>query len=210
MQLRRRGSLIIVSGPSGAGKTSVCGPLLDRLDNIRLSVSVTTRPPRGGERNGIDYVFVDDETFERMVNENRFAEWARVHGHRYGTAKETIEEALAAGIDLLLDIDVQGAAQIKAAYPDAAAVFLLPPSRASLERRLRMRGTDDEETVSRRLEAACREIAAIDRYDYVVVNDDLERTIDSLVAIVRSERSRVDRLPRADLERLISEFAPRK
>ncbi len=206
LDVRRRGSLIIVSGPSGAGKTSVCSPLLERVPGIRVSVSTTTRRPRAGEREGVDYRFVDDAEFDRMVAAGEFAEWATVHGHRYGTARRPLEEGLEAGEDLLLDIDVQGARQIKAIYPGAVSIFLIPPSRNSLEQRLRSRGTDDEQTVRRRLEGACREIESAPGYDYLVVNDDLARTVETVIAIVEAERSRVERIRRDDLERLLADF----
>ncbi|RMF23197.1 MAG: guanylate kinase, partial [Deltaproteobacteria bacterium] len=155
---------------------------------------------------GVDYYFVDDAEFDRMIRAGEFAEWATVHGFRYGTAKRPLEQALDAGEDLLLDIDVQGARQIKAAYPDAVAIFLIPPSRDSLEQRLRSRGTDDEQTVRRRLEGACREIEAATAYDYLVVNDDLPRTVQTVVSIVEAERSRVARLDGGELERLLADF----
>jgi len=197
---------VIVSGPSGAGKTSICGPVLERLDGIALSVSVTTRPPRPGETDGEDYRFVDETGFDRMLAADEFAEWAEVHGYRYGTSKRAIDEALADGHDLLLDIDVQGAQQIKEAYPHAAMVFVLPPSRQQLEKRLRERGTDDEGAVKRRLDNACREVAAMTHYDYAIVNEVLSRTVDALTAIVQAERNRVTTLSRDALRRILAEF----
>ena len=205
--VRRRGCLFIVSGPSGSGKTSIAGPVLAALgDDLKLSVSVTTRAPRAGEEDGVDYHFIDDAEFKRRVDAGGLAEWAEVHGRRYGTPREPIDRAIAEGSDLLLDIDVQGASQIKKSYPGAVGVFLLPPSRARLEERLVGRGTDDPSTVARRLQAACREIAELEHYDYVIVNEHLPAAVEDFLAIVRCERKRVDRIRPDDLGRLLAAF----
>ncbi len=206
MTVRRRGCLFIVSGPSGSGKTSIAAPVLAAFDDMKLSVSLTTRAPRAGETDGVDYHFTDDAMFNARVAGGELAEWAEVHGHRYGTPRQPIDRAIADGSDLLLDIDVQGTSQIKQAYPDAVSVFLLPPSRESLEARLVARGTDGAATVQRRLEAACREISALESYDYVIVNEHLPVAVAEFLAIVRSERRRVERLRRDDLGRLIKSF----
>jgi guanylate kinase len=206
MTVGRHGCLFIVSGPSGAGKTSIAAPLLAALDCMAMSVSLTTRKPRAGEVDGVDYQFVSDEDFDRRMAAGEFAEWARVHGFRYGTSKVAIDRALADGQDLLLDIDNQGAAQIKRAYPDAVSVFLMPPSRERLEERLRSRGTDEEGTVQRRLEAACSEIAAMTQYDYVIVNEYLPAAVEQFLTIVRAERCKVGRLRRDERQRLLAEF----
>jgi guanylate kinase len=208
-EIRRRGCLFIVSGPSGAGKTSICRPVLSRVDNLALSVSFTTRKPRGGEGDGVEYRFVDDTTFDEMVAAGEFAEWAEVHGYRYGTSRVTVERARASGRDLLLDIDVQGAAQLKGVYPEAVAVFLLPPSADHLERRLVSRGTEAPDTVRKRLQNACREIAQIDRYDYAIVNEDLNAAVEGLMAIIAAERLRVGRIRHADLDVLVRAFGER-
>jgi guanylate kinase len=176
--LIRNGCLFIVSGPSGAGKTSIAAPVLAALDRISMSVSLTTRKPRAGD----------------------------VHGFRYGTSKLAIDRAISGGHDLLLDVDVQGADQLKQAYPEAVSVFLMPPSRARLEERLRSRGTDDEVTVQRRLEAACREIAAMTSYDYVIVNEYLPAAVEQFLTIVRAERCKVVRLRPEGRQRLLAEF----
>jgi len=202
----RKGCLFIVSGPSGAGKTSIAAPVLAALDRISMSVSLTTRKRRAGETDGVDYHFIGEDEFDRRVAAGEFAEWALVHGFRYGTSRAAIDRAIDGGHDLLLDIDVQGATQIKQAYPDAVSVFLLPPSRERLEERLRGRGTDDEKTVQRRLEAACREIASLVAYDYVIVNEYLPAAVEQFLTIVRSERCKVVRLRRDDLRRLLDEF----
>ena len=204
--VRRQGGLFIVSGPSGSGKTSIATPVLAAFGDMRLSVSVTTRGPRPGERDGVEYHFIDDAEFARRVGAGELAEWAEVHGRRYGTPRAPIDQAVAEGSDLLLDIDVQGASQIKRVYPDAVSVFLLPPSRAHLEERLVARGTDDRVTVERRLDAACREIAALEHYDYVIVNEYLPAAVEDFLAIVRCERHRVRRIRREDLRRLLAAF----
>jgi guanylate kinase len=198
--------LFIVSGPSGAGKTSIAAPVIAALDGIEMSVSVTTRQRRGGEVDGIDYHFISDADFDERIAKNDLAEWAEVHGCRYGTARSAIDRARAAGRDLLLDVDVQGAAQLKTHYPDAVSVFLLPPSRDRLEERLRERATDDSATVARRLEGACREISSLRSYDYVVVNDHLPSAVEQFLSIVHSERQRIARLRGDDIERVISTF----
>lgn len=204
--IRRKGCLFIVSGPSGAGKTSICTPALAEFEGLRLSVSVTTRAPRAGERDGEDYRFVDAAEFDRMLADDAFAEWAEVHGNRYGTTRASIDDARESGRDLLLDIDVQGAKQVKAAFPDAVAVFLLPPSRERLEERLRGRGTDAPEVVAHRLSNACREIAALESYDYVIVNEDLNPAIEQFLSIVRAERQRVSRLEPQDRAGIVGAF----
>jgi len=209
-EIPRRGCLFIVSGPSGAGKTSICVPVLRGLSDIELSVSYTTRKRRSGEQNGVDYTYVDAGTFDRMIAADAFAEWAEVHGNRYGTAKAAIDAALAAGKDLLLDIDTQGAEQIKRRYPYPAAVsvFLLPPSRDGLASRLVGRATEDPESVRTRLRNACREIAAVGRYDYAIVNEDLQSAVQALMSIIRGERLKVTRITEEDLARIIRAFEP--
>lgn len=193
-KIERLGCLFIVSGPSGAGKTSICTPALEELEDIHPSVSITTRTPRKGEVDGEDYRFVDDAAFDRMLADDEFAEWAEVHGNRYGTSRRAITEALEAGEDLLLDIDVQGARQVKAKYPDAVSVFLLPPSRDRLRERLAGRGTESADALAKRLENACAEIAAFGEYDYVIVNEELDRAVKQFISILRAERQRVARL----------------
>jgi guanylate kinase len=183
--------VIVVSAPSGAGKTTVLARVLRDLGGIRFSVSHTTRPPRGAERDGVEYHFVDRAAFERLREEGRLLEWAEVHGNLYGTGVEEIERASAAGVDILLDLDVQGAAQVRERIPDAVTVFVLPPSYEVLEGRLRGRGQDDEASIRRRLAAAGSEIDAFERYDYAIVNDDIEACVEELKSIVRAARCRV-------------------
>ena len=167
--------MLIVSSPSGAGKTTLCNRLRGEFPDLRFSVSHTTRQPRAAERDGRDYHFVDVGTFKRMIAEGAFAEWARVHDNFYGTSRAEIERAETAASGVIFDIDHQGARQIKAAYPGAVGVFILPPSLAELERRLRSRGTETEQNMARRLANARAEIEHYGIFDYVIVNDDIER-----------------------------------
>jgi guanylate kinase len=183
--------VIVVSAPSGAGKTTVVARVLRDVPGLRFSVSHTTRPPRVGEREGVDYHYVDRPTFERLRAESKLLESAEVHGNLYGTGRAEIERARAEGVDVLLDLDVQGAAQVRERMKDAVTVFILPPSYQELEQRLRRRGQDDEETIERRLAAAAREIGAFENYDYALVNDDFEACVEGLKCIIRAARSRV-------------------
>jgi guanylate kinase len=187
------GLLLVLSAPSGAGKTTLAHRFRESEPDALFSVSATTRAPRGAERDGVDYHFVSAERFDRLVEQGALAEWAEVHGNRYGTLRATVEQALAAGRIALFDIDVQGGAQIQATWPrQTASVFVVPPSMAELERRLRGRGTDSEESIGRRLRAAWEELErGSSRYDYVVVNDQLDRAAGDLAAIVRWERARL-------------------
>lgn len=183
--------VIVVSAPSGAGKTTVVARVLREVTGLRFSVSHTTRPPRSDERESVDYHYVDRATFERLKADNKLLEWAEVHGNLYGTGRAEIERARAEGVDVLLDLDVQGAAQVRERMKDAVTVFILPPSYQELEQRLRRRGQDDEETIERRLAAAAREIGAFENYDYALVNDDFEACVEGLKCIIRAARSRV-------------------
>jgi guanylate kinase len=182
--------LLIVSSPSGAGKTTLCSKLRSTYPDLRFSVSHTTRKPRPNELDGREYHFVDTPTFEEMIRAGAFAEWARVHGHLYGTSIKEIDIARNSHHGVIFDIDYQGARQIKATVEGAVGVFLLPPSLEELERRLRGRGTEDEATTRRRLTAAKSEIAHYGLFDYVIVNDDIDHAFERLRAIVLSERSR--------------------
>jgi guanylate kinase len=181
---------VVVSAPSGAGKSTVLSRVLSEMDGLRFSVSHTTRPPRPGEQEGVHYHFVSPQAFDALREGGAMLEWAEVHGHYYGTARREYERALSEGADLLLDLDVQGAAQVRMKIEDAVTLFILPPSYADLERRLRGRGDEDEAEVRRRLEVAREEVSLAPEYDYVVVNDDLDRCVESVKCVVRAARCR--------------------
>jgi guanylate kinase len=187
------GILFIVSAPSGAGKTSLVAAALEADPGLRLSVSHTTRPPRPGERDGRDYHFVSEEEFERMVRAGEFLEWARIYGHRYGTSRRWIEGELARGSDVVLEIDWQGARQVRRLVRDAVGVFIVPPSLEVLEARLRARAQDSPEAIARRLAAAREEIGHVGEYDYVIINDAFDRAALELASILRAERLRLAR-----------------
>ncbi|WP_305041805.1 guanylate kinase [Geoalkalibacter sp.] len=189
-----RGTLFIVSAPSGTGKTTLCKRIIDIFPNLRQSVSFTTRPMRPGERHGVDYFFVSPETFAEMVAAGAFAEWAEVHGNRYGTAIKTLEDWRNAGLDVLLDIDIQGAAQLRESYGEGVFIFILPPDLAELRRRLEGRGTDAPEVIERRIANARREIPECVRYDYLIVNDDFDQALHRLSAILTAEACRTARV----------------
>lgn len=178
----------IVSAPSGSGKSTLVSELFKVVHNLDFSISYTTRPPRGSEKNGKEYFFVTKQEFEAMLAANEFLEHANVFGKCYGTARRFLRDAEAAGHDLLLDIDVQGASQIKKKIPEAVSIFILPPGREQLEWRLRNRGQDLEEEIRRRLDTARREIEQYTQYNYILVNDKIEQSTDELKAIVLAER----------------------
>jgi guanylate kinase len=178
------GSVVVISGPSGVGKGSVAKALRERRPDLRWSVSVTTRRPRPGEAWGDDYHFVSPEAFQELILEDAFLEWADVYGNRYGTLARPVEEARARGETVLLELDVQGALAVKARIPDSVLIFLIPPSDAHLEARLRSRRTEHEEAIQRRLAAARSEMGQRDRFDHVVLNDELHRAVDEVAAIL--------------------------
>jgi len=184
------GTLFIVAAPSGAGKSTLVNALLEREPGISLSISHTTRPPRPGEQYGRHYYFVERDQFEREIAQGVFLEHAEVHGNFYGTSRKTVQDLLGQGRDVLMESDWQGAAQVRKAKPDAVSVFILPPSRAELERRLRGRGSDSAEVIERRLRNSRGEIAHAHEFDYVIVNDRFEDALDNLQAIVRAVRQR--------------------
>jgi guanylate kinase len=182
------GHLFIVSAPSGAGKTTLCRMLTERLPELRYSISTTTRSPREGEVDGVDYFFTDVETFKAGIQANQWAEWAQVHGNYYGTSAAFIDAERAAGHDVLLDIDVQGTVQLCGKYPDAITIFIMPPSSDVLRQRLEQRGADSPDIIDKRMVNARREMAQRGAYRHTVINDCLETAAETLVSIVRGYR----------------------
>jgi len=201
------GNLIIVSAPSGAGKTTLVGEVLKRDRCIKPSVSYTSRAPRNQEQNGVDYHFVSRQEFRTMVECGDFLEWAEVHGNLYGTSRRMVEQLLGAGNDVILTIDVQGAAQARNLFPDAVSVFVMPPSYQILLERLDTRGANHSDDLKLRLNNAIRELAQFTNFDYLIINDDLDQATDELAAIVLAERSRCDRR-RQIAEQIIKTFGP--
>ena len=199
----RRGIIFILSAPSGAGKTTIYRGALKAMADLEFSISLTTRGPREGETDGVDYSFVSEEEFKRRLSSGELAEWARVFEHSYGTPKEPLDFAIASGRDILLDIDIQGARQIRAKYVrDAVSIFVLPPSLEELAGRLRGRGTEDDAKIRDRLDKARDEAEAYPEYDYLIVNAEIPRSVAQLETIVNAERLKVSRLR--------GEFAPWK
>ncbi len=197
----------IVSAPSGSGKSTLVNELLKLVSDLEFSISYTTRAPRGSERNGKQYHFIRRDEFDQMIEDDEFLEHADVHGNCYGTARRFMREAEEKGHDLLLDIDVQGAAQIKHKLPDAISIFVLPPDRKTLEWRLSNRGEDAPEVIHARLVTASREIENYDKYDYILINDKLEESCENLRAIVLSERLQHSDRPLSDQEKRIAAMA---
>jgi guanylate kinase len=192
----RRGILIIISSPSGAGKTTLARRLLAEFPELSFSVSYTTRPPRVGERDGVDYYFVSAGEFDQMIERDEFAEWAQVHGNRYGTSRRVVDDALASGRDVVFDVDWQGGRALAWRWPlDALRIFILPPDLGSLEQRLRRRATDSEEVIQRRLRVALEELRHHDEYEHRIVNDDIERAYGALRAIYLIRRDGVSAHP---------------
>lgn len=207
--MARKGFPVVLSAPSGTGKTTLGHLLLEGDKELELSVSFTTRGPRGEERNGVDYHFIDAAAFDGMIERQELIEWAEVHGNRYGSSAHSTDDILRGGHDVLFDIDVQGGQQIRQRFPEACLIFLVPPSMEILESRLRGRGTEDDTVIARRLAAARAEIdAGLETYDYVVTNDRLDRAIFDLTSIVRAHRLKM--ISRRDIRsRLLGETAPK-
>jgi guanylate kinase len=187
------GLLIVISGPSGVGKGTIIDALVKDLPHLSFSVSATTRPPRQNEQNGVEYFFLSREMFENWIRENRFIEWAKVHGEYYGTPRAPILEKLNAGQDVVLDIDVQGSLQIKKHFPDGVFIFVVPPSFEELKKRLEARNTETQELMQHRLEDAKEELRHMGEYDYLVTNNNLEEAVADIKAIIRAEKCRLKR-----------------
>lgn len=200
----KRGNLFVLSAPSGAGKTSLAKALVGAVPNLAFSISHTTRPPRPGEEDGVDYYFVDEAQFQEMVEGGTFLEHACVFDHRYGTSREAVERLLAAGKDVVFDVDWQGARAIKQKMPQAHTIFILPPSREALEERLAGRGQDSRKVIERRMQAAVSEMQHYREFDYLVVNDDFAAALEDLKAIVRGD-SAGPRRPAVDMAELLGD-----
>jgi guanylate kinase len=195
-EAQRRGLMLVLSSPSGAGKSTIARQLLEQESNLKLSISVTTRPRRSSEIDGVHYHFISRERFEQMRDRNELLEWAEVHGNYYGTPSDPVEEALSQGQDVLFDIDIQGTFQLyEAVRPDVVSVFILPPSIAEMKSRLHRRAEDTPEVIQRRLKTAVGEMKHWSKYDYVIVNEDLQRAYDGARSILRAERLRRERCP---------------
>ncbi|HET7693108.1 MAG TPA: guanylate kinase [Gemmatimonadota bacterium] len=205
-RLRTRPFPIILSAPSGAGKTSVSNEIFQRFPYLRFAVSLTTRARRDGEVDGVDYRFVDERTFVESRDAGELAEWAVVHGRLYGTPRAEVDKALAGGYHVLLDVDVQGGTSLMEAYPGAVSIFLLPPSHGAMEARLRARGTDSEAAIAARLAEALKELECVSQYEYVIVNRELDKTVEVFSRIIHAEEHR--RVRRENLEEWIDVHFP--
>jgi len=201
MDLYKKGIIFVISAPSGTGKTTLCEKLLKLLPDLKLSISHTTRKPRNGERNGIDYYFIDKETFKKMIDTDEFVEWAEVYGNFYGTSKKAINSLISNGYDILLDIDTQGAKNIKKLYPDSVLIFILPPYLDELERRLINRN-EDKNVIKLRLSKASQEISQYKSYDYVVINDNIEQASSNLLCIIHAERLKTKRIDNSKIDEI--------
>ena len=191
--LNRKGLLLVVSGPSGAGKGTLCKALLNKNDQIKLSVSATTRKPRNGEVHGVNYFFIEKEEFTKMIENGEFLEYAQIYDNFYGTPKAAIIECLEKGQDVILEIEMQGARQIKEVYPEGVFIFVLPPSLEELKSRIVGRGTETQEEIEKRFSCAFEEINQIVNYDYFIVNEDIEKSVSDVEAIICAEKNKVTR-----------------
>lgn len=191
--VKRKGLLLVVSGPSGAGKGTICKAILDQNDQIKLSVSATTRKPRNGEVHGVNYFFLEKEEFTNMIEKGEFLEYAQIYDNFYGTPKSAIMETLDNGQDVILEIEMQGARQIKEVYPEGVFIFVLPPSLEELKSRIVGRGTETQEEIEKRFSCAFEEINQIVNYDYFIVNEDIEKSVSDVEAIICAEKNKVTR-----------------
>ena len=194
MEYSTKGVLIVISGPSGAGKGTICKELIEKHDNIYISVSATTRLPRLGEVNGVNYYFLTKDEFKDKVENNGFIEYANVHGNYYGTPKLNVEKMLNEGKNVILEIDIQGALQVKENFEEGVFIFILPPSMEELKRRIIKRGSETEESLMTRFKNAYKEINYVSKYNYAVVNDTLDLAVSKVEAIINAEKCRVDRI----------------
>ncbi len=188
------GRFYVISAPSGTGKTTLLKRVLEELPEMKFSVSYTTRSPRPGEREGVEYHFVSHDEFQKMIQTGAFAEWTEVHGYYYGTSNRFLKDCLARDVDVILDIDTQGAEQIHESHPDGVFIFILPPEIADLKARLTRRGSESQEMIDLRLRNASREIEKVDKYDYVVINDEIDAAVERIKAIIIAEKCRRDRV----------------
>ncbi len=192
-QMARQGNLIVVSGPSGAGKGTICQALFRQYPDLQYSISATTRAPRNGERDGVNYWFIAKDKFEEMIGNDDLLEWAEVYGNYYGTPRSYVSRMMAEGKDVVLEIDTQGALQIKKKFPEGIFIYIVPPSLEELSKRIYGRGTDEPEVIKRRLSCAREELVCAGEYNYLVVNDQLEQAVEKVHAVIIAERCRVER-----------------
>ncbi|QJA09231.1 guanylate kinase [Romboutsia sp. CE17] len=204
--VKRKGLLLVVSGPSGAGKGTICKAILEENDQIKLSVSATTRKPRNGEVHGVNYFFLEKEEFTSMIEKGEFLEYAQIYDNFYGTPKAAIMETLAKGQDVILEIEMQGARQVKKVYPEGIFIFVLPPSLKELKNRIVGRGTETAEEIEKRFSCAFEEIKQIDDYDYFIFNKDVEKSVKELEAIISSEKNKVTRYKNNIIEKFKEEL----
>lgn len=205
MKINTKGIIFVISAPSGTGKTTICERLLKSLPNLKMSISHTTRKPRISERDGVDYYFIDKTKFKEMINNNDFIEWAEVYGNFYGTSKNIINELLNSGNDILLDIDTQGAKNIKKIYPESVLILILPPSIEELKRRLSKR-KEKFNIIKSRLDRVADEIIQYELYDYLVINDNLEKALNEIMCIIFAEKLKINRISREFINNFLKNF----